>query len=259
VSEYLEGLFGLAGRNAVVIGGTGVLGGRIASALAGAGARVIVAGRDAAKGAQRVDKIMTDGGAAEFAFVDVTAYQSLADLFAAAKDRLQHIDILVNSAGVNSATPYFEIDESDWDRILAINLKAVHYACQVFGRHMVERKTGSIINIASVSALVPLSRVFAYSASKSASVNYTRNLARELAPHGVRVNCISPGFVPAEQNRRILDADRTQRVLAHTPLGRFGRPEELDGAILVLASERAGSFITGANLVVDGGFSAQSI
>ena len=124
---------------------------------------------------------------------------------------------------------------------------------------MAERKTGVIINVASVSTPIPLSRVFAYAASKAAVVNYSLNLARELGPKGVRVNCISPGFFPAEQNRKILDDERKNKILNRTPLGRFGEPSELDCAILLLASDRAGSFLTGANRVVDRVFTATSM
>jgi NAD(P)-dependent dehydrogenase (short-subunit alcohol dehydrogenase family) len=173
-------------------------------------------------------------------------------------------DVLVNCAGVNSATPYLEITDEEWDKILAVNLRGVHLACQVFGRRMIEggqggSHGGSIINIGSVSADIPLSRVFAYSASKAGVVNLTRNLAREWGAQGVRVNAICPGFFPAEQNRKILDQKRTDDVIGHTPAGRFGRPEELVGPLLLLASRTAGSFITGAVLYVDGGFTAMTI
>jgi NAD(P)-dependent dehydrogenase (short-subunit alcohol dehydrogenase family) len=125
---------------------------------------------------------------------------------------------------------------------------------------MLDRETaGSIINIASVSAELPLSRVFTYSASKAAVLNLTRNLAREWAPKGIRVNALSPGFFPAEQNRRVLTPDRVENIMRHTPAGRFGTPEELAGAVILLASNGAGSFMTGCNLFVDGGFTAMTI
>jgi NAD(P)-dependent dehydrogenase (short-subunit alcohol dehydrogenase family) len=139
------------------------------------------------------------------------------------------------------------------------NLKAVHWGCQVFGKAMVAAGAGSILNVASVSAHLPLSRVFAYSASKAAVVNLTQNVARELAPSGVRVNALCPGFFPAEQNRKILDPQRVEKIMAQTPMNRFGEPHELVGAALLLISKSAGSFITGASYYVDGGFTAMRL
>jgi NAD(P)-dependent dehydrogenase (short-subunit alcohol dehydrogenase family) len=174
------------------------------------------------------------------------------------------VDVLVNGAGVNSPTPFLDIPEEEIDRIFTVNVKAVFLACQVFGRYFVERAraegTGaSVINVGSMSGLTPLSRVFTYSASKAAVHNVSKNLAREWAPLGVRVNVLVPGFFPAEQNRKVLTPDRVASILGHTPAGRFGEARELVGATLLLASERAGSFVTGAEIVVDGGFNATSI
>ncbi len=256
-AEYLENLFGLAGQVAVVIGGTGTLGGALCRGLAAAGAQVVVAGRGAERGAACVSAISAAGGKAAFAPVDVTSRESLEGLLAQALTQHGRVDVLVNGAGVNHAANYLDVTEDDWQRVLDNNLTAVHGGCQVFGRQMVNQPDGgSIINIASVTAHLPLSRVFAYSASKAAVVNLTQNLAREFAPHGVRVNALCPGFFPAEQNRKILDATRTQNILGQTPLARFGEPDELIGATLLLASRRAGSFVTGATLYVDGGFTA---
>jgi NAD(P)-dependent dehydrogenase (short-subunit alcohol dehydrogenase family) len=136
----------------------------------------------------------------------------------------------------------------------------VQIACQIFGKLMIEKKVpGSIINIASVSAIVPLSRVFTYSLTKAAVVNLTQNLSREWSGQGVRVNSLSPGFFPAEQNRKVLTPDRIAKVMGHTPVGRFGSPEELAGAIIFRAPPRSGSFLTGTNLIVDGGFTSMLI
>jgi NAD(P)-dependent dehydrogenase (short-subunit alcohol dehydrogenase family) len=162
--------------------------------------------------------------------------------------------MLVNGAGVNHASPYFDLDDASWDRVFDSNLKAVHWGCQVFGKHMAESGGGSIVNIASVTSFIPLSRVIAYSASKAAVLNLTFNVARELAPMGVRVNALCPGFFPAEQNRKIMDPPRIEKIMAHTPMGRFGEPHELVGTTLLLLSPGAGSFITGAAFYVDGGF-----
>lgn len=254
--SYLDELFGLDGLVAVVVGGTGVLCGAMADGLAKAGASVVVAGRDPRKGADRVRTIEGAGGKAAFLPVDVTRRASIEELLARSIETFGRVDLLINGAGVNFAGPYLDLKDEDWDRVLDSNLKAVHWGCQVFGRHMSESGGGSILNVASVTSHTPLSRVFAYSASKAAVINLTQNVARELAPEGVRVNAICPGFFPAEQNRKILDAARVENIMRNTPLGRFGEPDELIGATLLLLAPRAGRFITGAAYYVDGGFTA---
>jgi NAD(P)-dependent dehydrogenase (short-subunit alcohol dehydrogenase family) len=255
-ASYLEELFGLDGQVAVVVGGTGVLGGALAAGLAGAGATVVVSGRDPDKGEARVREIEAAGGRAAFAAVDVMKRESIEELLRTVLGSQGRVDMLINGAGVNNATPYFDLKDDDWDRVLHSNLKAVHWGCQVFGKQMAGAGGGSILNIASVTSHTPLSRVFAYSASKAAVVNLTQNVARELAPSGVRVNALCPGFFPAEQNRKILDAQRVEKIMQNTPMARFGEPHELVGATLLLLSRRAGSFITGASYYVDGGFTA---
>ncbi|MBU6277042.1 MAG: SDR family oxidoreductase [Planctomycetes bacterium] len=254
MATALERLFGLSGRTAVVVGGTGVLGGALAEGLASAGAFVVVAGRGADRGAARVDAIRAAGGQATFLPVEATERGSVEALLAATLAETGRADILVNCAGVNSAIPYFEIPDDDYDRVLDTNLKSTHLGCQVFGAAMAAAGGGAILNLGSVSADKPLSKVFIYSASKAAVVNYTQNVARELAPRGVRVNVLCPGFFPAEQNRRILSPERTAAIMGQTPMNRFGNPEELVGAALLLCAPVAGSFITGTALYVDGGF-----
>ncbi len=251
------------GRVAVVVGGTGVLCGTIARAFAAAGAETILVGRDREKADQLLSKIKAAQGRADFIPCDVTQPAAVVKLRDQVLSRHRKIDVLVNGAGLNSSTPFLEIDPEELDRLLTVNFKSVVSACQVFGEYFLDRArqegTGaSIINLGSLSGLTPLSRVFIYSAAKAAVHNVSANLAREWAPHGIRVNTLVPGFFPAEQNRRILTRDRIEKVLAHTPAGRFGEPQELLGAALLLASD-AGSFITGAELVVDGGFSNSTI
>jgi len=257
-------LFDLSGRCAVVIGGTGELCGAMAEGLAGAGAEVVLVGRNADKAQPRLQRIAAAGGKGYFLACDVTRKSELERLLSEVLERSAAADILVNGAGVNSPRPFLEIPEQEVDAILATNLKAIFFACQVFGSYFVERsrrhgRGASVINVGSMSGLVPLSRVFTYSASKAAVHNLSKNLAREWAPFGVRVNLLVPGFFPAEQNRKVLTPERVQSILGHTPMARFGEAAELVGATLLLASERAGSFITGAELVVDGGFNAMSI
>ncbi|WP_373650441.1 SDR family NAD(P)-dependent oxidoreductase [Schlesneria sp. DSM 10557] len=258
--EYLQGMFGLNGLTAVVIGGTGTLGGAFCDALASAGAHVVVVGRNDEHGNERVRLIKERGGHAEYFSCDATRHDDLDRLVEHLKSSHREVNVLVNGAGVNSPTPFLEIGEEEWERILNVNLRGVRLACQVLGKYMLDQGTkGSIINIASVSAGPPLSRVFTYSLSKAAVISLTQNLAREWATKGIRVNALSPGFFPAEQNKRVLTPDRVESVMRHTPMNRFGSPEELAGAILLLASPNAGSFLTGHNLLVDGGFTAMTI
>jgi NAD(P)-dependent dehydrogenase (short-subunit alcohol dehydrogenase family) len=254
--SYLDELFGLSGQVAVVIGGTGVLGGGLAEGIARAGASVVVAGGHGERGATRVAVIESNGGKAIYLPVVVSQRASIEELLAQTVARLGRVDMLVNCAGVNSADEYLHVSDDDWQRVIDINLRGTHWGCQVFGGHMAMHGGGAILNIGSVTSDKPLSRVFAYSASKAAVVNLTQNVARELAPHQVRVNALCPGFFPAEQNRAILDETRTSSIMAQTPMARFGEPEELVGATLLLLSKKAGSYITGAAYYVDGGFTA---
>ncbi|MBW3539904.1 MAG: SDR family oxidoreductase [Planctomycetes bacterium] len=260
MSDYLRNLFSLDGLTAVVVGGTGVLGGAFAEALGAAGAHVLVVGRNEERGAACADRIVTAGGSAEFVSADSTCREDLEGIAARLESAGRFPDVVVNGAGINSATPFLEIDDEEWDRILNVNLRSVRLGCQVFGGQLLAQgRPGSIINVASLSGMVALSRVFTYSATKAAVINLTQNLAREWAPHGIRVNALSPGFFPAEQNRKVLTADRVESIMRHTPMKRFGSPEELAGAVLLMASPKAGSFLTGANVVVDGGFTAMTI
>lgn len=257
--SYLDELFGFDGQVAVVIGGTGVLCGEMAEGLALAGAHVVIAGRNEERGQARVASIQEKGGKASFAVVDATnkaSIQLLCDQVMAEQGR---VDAVVNGAGVNSATPYFDIEEEEFERILRANLTGVHFSSQVFGKAMIDAGGGSILNVGSVTSFLPLSRVFTYSASKAAVMSLTKNVAREFATQGVRVNCICPGFFPAEQNRKILSEDRVASIMTHTPMARFGEPHELIGATLLLLSKRAGSFITGEAVYVDGGFTSMTI
>lgn len=253
-------LFDLTGLSAIVIGGTGVLCGAMASGLAAAGASVILVGRNEAKAKDRLDAIGAAGGRARFVAAEATSREDLARLRDDVLAREGAIDILINGAGINSPTPFLEITDEEWDRIFNVNLSGVFRACQILGGHMITQENGgSIINLGSISGLGPLSRVFTYSASKGAVHNLSKNLAREWAPRGVRVNTLVPGFFPAEQNRKVLDPSRVQSILARTPMARFGEAEELIGATLLLAAPKAGSFVTGLELVVDGGFHAMTL
>jgi len=259
VSSYLDSVFSLSGQVSVVIGGTGELCGAMAEGLAGAGAEVVLVGRNEAKAAARLAKIEAAGGKAWFHAADATSRADLIALRDAVLARSGRIDILVNGAGVNSPTPLMDITEEEFERIINANVKGVLMACQVFGELLLAQKSGSVINVGSASARVPLSRVFTYSASKAALHNLSKNIAREWATTGVRVNLLVPGFFPAEQNRKVLTPDRIETIMGHTPMKRFGEAKELVGATLFLASAAASSFVTGAEIEVDGGFHAMTI
>ncbi len=258
--SYLENLFGLSGKTAVVIGGTGELCGAMAIGLAKAGAEVVIVGRNEEKAQEKLREIDATDGSGYFLPCDVGKTESLERLLEQVLEKSGQVDVLVNGAGVNSPTPFFEIAEDEFQRIFDVNLKAVMLTCQIFGKYMVDRgEGGSIINVGSISGLNPLSRVFTYSATKGAVHNLSKNLAREWAPQKVRVNVLVPGFFPAEQNKKVLTPDRVEAIMGHTPMDRFGEKEELVGATLLLASEKAGGFMTGTETIVDGGYSSMTI
>jgi len=257
--SYLEELFSLEGKTAVVIGGTGELCGAMAESLAGAGAEVVLVGRNEQKAAVRLETISAAGGRGYFVSADVASRDSLEVLLRTVLEKSGKCDILVNGAGVNSPTPFLDVTEEEFDTIFETNAKAVFITCQVFGKYFLEHGIqASIINVGSMSGVTPLSRVFSYSMSKAAVHNISKNLAREWATEGVRVNTIVPGFFPAEQNRKVLTEERVQQIMGHTPMNRFGEGHELAGATLLLASG-AGSFMTGTEILVDGGYAAMTI
>jgi NAD(P)-dependent dehydrogenase (short-subunit alcohol dehydrogenase family) len=255
--------FRLDGRVAVVIGGTGVLGSRMAQGLAEVGAQVVIVGRDPVLGRAVAQEMRQRALDVVFERADATSRPQLQALRTRVLEARGRVDVLINGAGTNSATPFLDISDEEIDRIVGVNQLAVVRACQEFGRYFVDRarangEGASIITIGSLSGLTPLSRVYTYSMTKAAVHNLTKNLAREWGPLGIRCNVVVPGFFPAEQNREVLDDERADRITAHTPAGRFGLPDDLVGVTLLLASD-AGRFITGAELVVDGGFSVVTI
>jgi len=266
-------LFDLGGEVAVVIGATGVLGGKVAEGLAQAGAKVAALGRNAERGQACVQRITKEKGVAQFFSADAILRESLQKAAAEIQKSFGPPTILINAAGGNdpkvTVTDQFKFEQitlEDWRANFDSNLVGgLLLPCQEFGPGMAARGKGSIVNFASVSAHLPLSRVVAYSAAKAAVLNLTKFLAREWAPRNVRVNSITPGFFPAEQNRRLLfkedgsPTDRARSILTHTPMGRFGQAEELVGAVVFLASARASGFVTGTDLRVDGGFLSQTI
>lgn len=253
-------MFSLKNTVSVVIGGNGVLGRSMSLALAEAGSKVAVVGRDMEKAERVCEEIRAAGSEAVALRADAARKEDLEAALAQVLAWGGRVDTLVNAMGTNSATPFFDLEMEEWDRIMDVNLKSVVLACQIFGKRMIEQgEGGSILNISSVSSGPPLSRVFTYSASKAGVNSVTQFLAREFAPDGVRVNAIIPGFFPAEQNRKILSPDRVESIMRHTPMNRFGDPDELKGTVVYLASQKASSFVTGALIRVDGGFGAMTI
>lgn len=258
--SFIENMFSLNGRVAAVIGGGGVLAGAMAEGLAQAGANIAILDLNPDNAQDMADAIKKYGVKTIAVPVNAASKTDLQEACARIKSELGTTSILINAAGLNSSTPYFDITEEEYDKIMAVNLKSMFLACQVFGKQMIDDSVdGSIINISSASSGPPLSKVFTYSVSKAGVNNLTQWLAREWATQGIRVNAIAPGFFPAEQNRKILTEERVTDIMRHTPMNRFGEAEELVGATVWLASEKASSFVTGAIIRVDGGYTAMTI
>src|ERR1043165_280972 len=249
----------LRGKVAVVVGGTSGIGRAIAHGLAEAGADVVPTSRRMEQGEAGATESEERGRRSLRVTSDVSDRASLERALEETVKALGQVDILVNSAGRTKRAPTLEFTEEDWNAILETNLTGTLRACQVFGRHMLERESGSIINIASLSTFVALYEVAAYSASKAAVASLTKSLALEWSPRGVNVNAIAPGVFRTPLNEKLLDeTDRGREFLTRTPMKRFGKVEELAGAAVFLASDAA-SFVTGEILTVDGGFLASGV
>ena len=249
----------LSDQTAVVIGGTSGIGRAIALGLAMAGANVVATGRREQLAKTAADEIRKLGRRSIAVATDVSDRRSIEALLSATLAEFGTVEILVNSAGRTKRTPSLDVGEHEWNEILDTNLTGTLRACQVFGRHMIDRKYGRIINIASLSSFVALYEVAAYSASKAAVASLTKSLAIEWAKHGVCVNAIAPGVFQTELNKGLLEGTpRGQEFRLRTPMGRFGQVDELAGAAVFLASKSAG-FVTGQILAVDGGFLASGV
>jgi NAD(P)-dependent dehydrogenase (short-subunit alcohol dehydrogenase family) len=249
----------LSGRVAVVVGGTSGIGRAIALGLAEAGADVVVSGRREELIDSVAKEIEAKGRRSVRQPADVANRASLETLRDRVVAELGKVDILVNSAGTTKRRPTLDVGEDEWNTIMETNLTGTLRACQVFGRHMIERGYGRIINIASLSSFVALYEVAAYAASKAAVASLTKSLAIEWSSKGVNVNAIAPGVFKTDLNTALLDGtDRGREFLLRTPMKRFGKVEELAGAAVFLASDAA-SFVNGEVLAVDGGFLASGV
>ena len=257
---YLDKLFNLKDKVAAVIGAGGHLCSEMAKSFARAGCKVVIIDLRLHK-AQQVEKEIKKEGFNDTISLalDVSIKKDHHKVLKEIIIKFGTLDILINGAGTNGSSPFFEIEAEEWDDIMNSQIKGTFYGCQVFGEYMLKNKKGSIINISSASAGPPLSKAFTYSAAKAGIKNLTQNLGREWGTKGVRVNAIRPGFFPTDWNlKNFIDDDRKKAILGHTPMNRFGNTHELTGAILWLASD-ASSFVTGAEITVDGGYSCMTI
>jgi NAD(P)-dependent dehydrogenase (short-subunit alcohol dehydrogenase family) len=251
--------FDLSGQVALVTGASSGIGRHLALLMAAAGAKVALAARRVERLAEAAREIEREGGLAEPLACDVTRADSVAETVAAAEARLGPLSILVNNAGVVTAKPLFEHSEADWDHVIDTNLKGPWLMAREFAAHLVARqRPGRIVNIASVLGSRTIARVPSYCAAKAGLIHLTHVLAMELARYGILVNALAPGYVETDFNREFLRSEPGRKLIGRVPLQRVGRPDDLDGAMLLLASP-AGAYITGAVIAVDGGHAVAAI
>lgn len=259
MNHEISKLFAVEGKTALMIGAGGFLVGEMSRTAARAGMNVVCCDARLEDAKRTESEIRSAGGNAAACAVDVRDPASIQAALDTAIAAFGGVDCLVNGAGINAPTPFLDIPLQEWNDIIAVQLTGTMLSCQIFGRHMLERGKGSIVNISSASAGPPLSKAFTYSVAKAGVANLTKNLAREWGTKGVRVNALRPGFFPTEWSmKHFITPEREAAIHGHTAMKRYGRPEELVGAVLWLFSDAA-SFVTGAEIPVDGGFSAMTI
>ena len=260
MNNYISKLFNLEGKVVVITGAGGHLCSEMVRGFSRAGCLVAALDLRLEKVISVASELEKEGFDQILPFeIDVAKKEQHISALEATLEKFGHIDILINGAGINGPTPFFELSLEEWHSILDSQLTGTFLGCQVFGEYMVNRGVGSIINISSASAGPPLSKAFTYSIAKAGILNLTQNLGREWGTKGVRVNALRPGFLPTDWNRKnFINPEREKAILGHTPMARYGHPNELLGATLWLASDAA-SFVTGAEVAVDGGFSCMTI
>ena len=259
MNNHLASLFGLEGKVALLTGAGGFLVGELSRAAGRAGMKVVCCDLRPEHADRTAQAIKGAGGDAIGCPLDVRREADFQSALDQTLKTFGRLDCVLNGAGINAPTPFLEIPLNEWNEILAVQLTGTMLSCQVFGRHLLEQRSGSIVNISSASSGPPLSKAFTYSVAKAGVANLTQNLAREWGTQGVRVNALRPGFFPTEWSmKNFITPEREAAILGHTPMRRYGRPEELAGAVLWLFSDAAG-FVTGAEIPVDGGFTAMTI
>jgi len=259
MDDFLTDQFKLKGKVAVLTGAGGFLVSEICRGLGQAGLSVVCLDSNVEKAEQTATDIQVSGGQAVAMAVDVTKRTDFTSALSETLDIYGRLDCVLNGAGLNAPTPFFDITVEEWNDILAVQLTGTLISCQVFGRHLVDQGQGSIINISSAAAGPPLSKAFAYSVAKAGVKNLTQNLAREWGQKGVRVNSLRPGFFPTEWSKKhFITPSRETKILGHTGMKRYGNPSELIGAVMWLFSDAA-SFVTGSEITVDGGFTSMTI
>lgn len=258
-NEYISTLFNLEDKVVLLTGAGGFLVGEMSRAAGRAGMKVVCCDVNLSDAQRTKDEIASEGGNAIACELDVRKAEGFDNALKKTLETFGRLDCVLNGAGINAPTPFFEISIEEWNNILSVQLTGTMLSCQVFGKYLVGQGSGSIINISSASSGPPLSKAFTYSVAKAGVKNLTQNLAREWGTTGVRVNAIRPGFFPTEWSmKNFITAEREASILGHTAMKRYGKREELVGAVLWLFSD-ASSFVTGAEIEIDGGFTAMTI
>jgi len=259
MNKYIASLFDLEGKVVLLTGAGGFLVSEISRAVGRAGMKTVCCDVRLENAQRTAGEVKAAGGAAIACPLDVREPVAFETALETTLNTYGRLDCVLNGAGINAPTPFFEISVNEWNNILAVQLTGTMLSCQILGKYLVGQAKGSVVNISSASSGPPLSKAFTYSVAKAGVKNLTQNLAREWGTKGVRVNALRPGFFPTEWSmKNFISADREAAILGHTPMRRYGRPEELVGAVLWLFSD-ASSFVTGAEIVVDGGFTAMTI